>query len=504
MDSDNSKSTVHFFSIITRLSRETIIYGVGSGLSQAISFFMLPLYTSILTPAEYGIVDIILTLNLILFIIAKLGIDSGVALIFQQKDIWHQKRMITSNLFFQIAWAVIFAGLSIFSVYLINIYLLHNDQLFVLVALSFLLLPVQGIVNYAQNIHKWKGESHRYALFSVGLTGCIVSLNVILLLFAHLKAEGIILSMLLANGLFAVIGLWSISRYLVKSFEWNDIRSCLILGAPFALSSLLIFLMPNINRFFLVEYTGLAQTGIFASALKLCIIISFATSAFDLAYSPYALSIQNTSDAKRVYAFIGRIFPLIMNIFILLLVMAAPYVIQILLGRPEYSEVNQFIGILLLATWFETIRVPCYIGLMISRQTKYIVIVSLLSLFSYVALNILLIPSFGIIGAAWSEVGIELVMTVSLFYFTQKNYYVPYKIKPFFFLGFSYLVLLFLLQMLPGISDISSILGRIAICSIFIIIAVLGSGAVELNELKSGLFTTKDLICQFIRRYTDI
>ena len=41
------------------LAKNTVILMVGKILTQFVSFFMLPLYTAVLTPGEYGLVDLI-------------------------------------------------------------------------------------------------------------------------------------------------------------------------------------------------------------------------------------------------------------------------------------------------------------------------------------------------------------------------------------------------------------------------------------------------------------
>ena len=51
---------------LSRIGKHTLIYSLGVVLSKAVSFFMLPIYTRFLTPADYGVMELIeMTLDII-------------------------------------------------------------------------------------------------------------------------------------------------------------------------------------------------------------------------------------------------------------------------------------------------------------------------------------------------------------------------------------------------------------------------------------------------------
>lgn len=473
--------------IIKRLSGDTLIYGLGSVLAQAISFFLLPLYTTVLAPAEYGMVDILLTMNLIFFVIAKLGIDSGIAIIFQHDDQDTHKRMISSNLFFQLTWASIFSCILLLSANTVNDLLFNHTLPTVLIMMSFLLLPLQCLVDFTLNLHKWKREPVHYILISVGLTACTAIITAWFLLIVHIGVIGIFLGMLISNILFAIFGIYSILKYLTWTFAWDDVKSCLGLGIPFALSGILIYLSPNINRLFLVSYVGLTGTGIFAAALKISYIGVFIASTFQFAYLPFALSIQKSPDAKRVYALVGRYFPLVMIVVISLLLISAPLLISLLLRQPEYATSYQFIGPLLLAMWFQAIRFPFIIGLTISKKTKYYLIASAFATGVNVILNICMIPTWGVQGAVWAIVFGECAMTIGLFFLNQKFYFVSYEVKPIVLLVIYYFGLMISLKMIMDSPIAQNWIIFLGVGLLFIAMTIFGSGAIKREEFRIGI-----------------
>ncbi len=474
-------------SIVKRLTGDTLIYGLGATLSRTISFFLLPLYTAVLAPAEYATVDVLLTLNAVLFIITKLGIDSGIALIFQQEDPQLQRRMITSSMLFQFVWALLFASTLIFFARPMSGLLLRNVQLAGLITLSFVLLPAQSVLELAQGVHKWKREPLRFALIAIGLTAFTAGLNAWFLLGAHLGVVGVLLGIILANVLFAVIGVRSVSRYLGRGFASGDVWACLSLGAPFALAGLLNALMPNINRLFLVNWVGLTGTGLYASGLKLCMVLVFVSSAFDLAYAPYVLSIQKSPHARIIYAMVGRLFPLMLILAAAAILVSARPLLEVVLRRPEYAGASSIIGPLLLAFWIQGVRVPFQMGLIIARKSQHYIWAYVGAVLASVILNAILVPFGGIVGAAWAAVGVELTLTVILFYFNQREYYVPYAVWPIVWLAVGYLGLMWALAVLPKLNGTADLGLRMAVGLVFLTVVLLGAGAVKHSELKSGL-----------------
>ena len=64
-------------SLIKSFSKDTLYYGVGNAIKKLISFLLLPLYTRVLTPSDYGILDTVGTGVMILTILFGLGVTDG-------------------------------------------------------------------------------------------------------------------------------------------------------------------------------------------------------------------------------------------------------------------------------------------------------------------------------------------------------------------------------------------------------------------------------------------
>ena len=64
-------------SLMKNLSKDTIIYGVGTVLQKIIGFVLLPFYTRALIPAEYGVLDTLATFTFFIATIFSLGLGGA-------------------------------------------------------------------------------------------------------------------------------------------------------------------------------------------------------------------------------------------------------------------------------------------------------------------------------------------------------------------------------------------------------------------------------------------
>src|SRR5437016_1998645 len=83
-------------SIERRLIGDTLIYGIALAASRAVTFALLPVFTRVLAPAEYGSYDLATWLARALFVPAVLGIDSGVALMLQRQQSSKRNGLVSS------------------------------------------------------------------------------------------------------------------------------------------------------------------------------------------------------------------------------------------------------------------------------------------------------------------------------------------------------------------------------------------------------------------------
>ena len=80
-----------------KLSKHTLIYGLGDVIIKAIAFLLIPLYTRHLTPADYGELSLLQAIEVVLPIILSLGFNSAILKVFHDYDSPDERREIIST-----------------------------------------------------------------------------------------------------------------------------------------------------------------------------------------------------------------------------------------------------------------------------------------------------------------------------------------------------------------------------------------------------------------------
>ena len=81
---------------LKKLKSDLIVYGLGGALINSIHFFMLPIYTRLFNPGEFGEIEMVLVVTGLLKIFYNLGLDSAQSILFYKYKL-DQKRLISSN-----------------------------------------------------------------------------------------------------------------------------------------------------------------------------------------------------------------------------------------------------------------------------------------------------------------------------------------------------------------------------------------------------------------------
>ncbi len=252
-------------------------------------------------------------------------------------------------------------------------------------------------------------------------------LFIILAMRMNLGLAFIVISFLLAEGIKCIVLYLSSRRFVNIKLPMIDMRlwAELVKNAfPVFITSLLIAVIRNIDVMMLTKMRGFAEVGLYLAPYRLCdmslsIPIALMSSAFPLMSKFYN---QDPNVFKKIYQ---KAFDILSVCGILLTVLVLVFAdkIIILLFGPAFARSAYSLRILI----FSVLSVYLAIGpgsllIAIDRQ-KANMRFYILSASANVILNLILIPRFGFIGAAISNV-IAMLLVVSLTF-----YFVGVKVK---------------------------------------------------------------------------
>ena len=198
-----------------QLAKNTLIIFLGKVCTQLISFFLIPLYTSYLATNEYGIVDLVQTYVTLLVPIITMELEMSIFryLVDSRTDFKNTKKLISNNFY------ILRFCLLLFLVLYLGVCFFIDIPYKWIILVDIIVCVLSG--NFLQ-ISRGLGKITDFSISCI-LTGLttVVS-NIILICFVGLKAEGMIISMALANGICSLYLFIRLKLYKYIDFKLVD------------------------------------------------------------------------------------------------------------------------------------------------------------------------------------------------------------------------------------------------------------------------------------------
>src|SRR5690349_10582007 len=93
---------------LRRLVRQTVGYGIGMALSRFAGVVLVPIYTRVLSPADYGTWGVVNTVSTILSLLVFFGLDTAMArFYFETEDPEERRRLVGTAFWTVLAWTIV-------------------------------------------------------------------------------------------------------------------------------------------------------------------------------------------------------------------------------------------------------------------------------------------------------------------------------------------------------------------------------------------------------------
>lgn len=389
--------------IYKNLTRDTLIYGIGSILSKGIAFLLLPIYTRIFTTTEYGSLEVVLVVNTLFAAILNMGMDSALSYYFVEAKKINQERaaqVVTSILQWRMIWGIFCCFIIGTLSPLISYYLFDgaiNRNIFTISIFSVFCMQIMML---SAELLRLLFRPWGYVFLSVcyGLLSALLS--VIFVYYLKFGIFSVFLGSTLAALPLCLIGFHRIKKYLdFSGFHFHQWLKFLKFGTPLMPAGMIFGLMGASDRFFLQYYEGITTVGIFAVGAKLAMIMNLLVDTFRQAWWPFALDSIRREDGKSIFKTVARFYIGLCCIMVILLTYFSKTVVAILAGT-QYVDAWEVVGILSGQPVIYGFLLIGSIGIIRMEKTYLNVPLMLLALISGVFLNWLLVPQLGMYGAS--------------------------------------------------------------------------------------------------------
>ena len=377
------------------LARNTVIISAGTMLSKLVVFFMVRFYTGVLSPAEYGTADLLITMVSLLTPFISLGISDGVFR-FTPEYPRSQKSIFSTGIYTVTAGAVGF-GLLLPLLHLVPEF--HGY-----LALLVLMTLASCYHAVCEQYVRAQGDTMLYALQGLLNTTLVVGLNIVLLKVFRMGITGYVLSVALADltcTVFLILKkrLW---RRMTRRPNRNLRRKMLRYSIPLIPTTVFWWITSASDRYMINAMLGGDANGIYTVANKLPTILTLLSSVLMQAWQFSAIQ-ESKSDLREQAHFYSNVWLALMAaLFIASSAMIAFAKLEIrLLASDAYFDAWQYVPVLCAAMLF--CAFTSFLGSVytVTQRSGLSFWTSLIGAAVNIALNALLIPSkLGIQGAA--------------------------------------------------------------------------------------------------------
>jgi O-antigen/teichoic acid export membrane protein len=411
---------------LRRLARHSAIYGIGGLVSRILAVALLPIYTRYLGTGGYGKIETIIALSTVLSILLRLGITSAFfRFYFDSEDPERRALVVRTSFWFTMTMAT--AGLVVGFLLagpIAHALRLGDDPWLVRAAF----VGLWSDMNYQQLTSLFRVEQRSTAFVSASLTNVAITIGMTVLLVVALRkgATGAVVGNFVGT-LCVYVGLVAYRRYqLGLQFDRRLFREMNRFGLPLVPAALALWAINFVDRFFVGQFKGQAEVGVYSLAVRISSAIAFLLVAFQLAWPAFAYSIQDEREAKRTYAFVLTYLLLVCSWLSLALGLLAPWLVE-LLGTPRFHRAQEAVGVLAFASTAYAGYSVLAIGVGRARRTQFNWIVTGAAGAVNVGLNFALIPPYGMMGAALATAAGYAALFLCKTLNAQRVWPVPYQ-----------------------------------------------------------------------------
>ena len=283
------------------LASNTAIFAIGNILVKLISFFLMPLYTSVLTTSQYGVAELLNNTIEIVLPLATLCIVEALYRFSLDKEVDHSALIVNSF------YIVLFGDIVVGICSLVWFYVIGYEY-----ALYFFLLFVTtSFYKVATQFARGLGHVKRYAFYGVLNSLLLVISNIILLVWLEGGIAAYLTSFSIGygvSGLLAFIISKEYKYFCLRKFDKVLLKEMLRYSLPSIPNMLSWWVNSLSDRYIVLFFWGAGITGLYTAASKLPAMINLVTSIFQQAWQYSTATEINSKDNKSFFSNIFRGF----------------------------------------------------------------------------------------------------------------------------------------------------------------------------------------------------
>ena len=413
-----------------RVARNALVYGAGTVARRIASFIMLPVYTHYLTPADYGVLELLqLTVDVAVILISA-GTTAGLMRFYFKApdDAERNATMVSAFVLLTALNSIATVALLLAAGPVADVALrgAASPALVRIVAVDLLL---QGAIGVPMTLMQARGRAMLHSVTSLLTLVAQLGLNILLVVVLKLGVAGVLWSTLivhLVSGAFLVAWMLRQTGWRISRTAMRDLRRFAI---PYQLTTAGTFILTFGDRFVIQAVRSVGEVGLYSLAYKFGFLLAvLAVRPIMTAWTPerFAAAQLPRAERDRMYSSGFRY----LNMVVLSTAVGIALFVDPLLtimSDPAFHDAARLVPIIVLAYAFQAWSDVVKFGIDASEQTRYVTYATWGAAVPLVAGYLLLIPPYGGYGAAIATLVGFVVRFGLMFAFAQRVWPVRYE-----------------------------------------------------------------------------
>lgn len=383
----------------------------GQALNMLLGLMSFPILTRILSPEDYGILGLVTSTMMVMMAFAKAGLSDGIVRFYREySDTQARKDVFSSSIIvrgFVLASIVVVLYVALFPLAIGHLGISrHYLNAFLMIGVVLLVRPQIGIV---LNVMRATGKTVAYAVynFSQKLASIVLSLVLFVYVIPHVWGYFLGIAMVDVVG-FVVLLRWFLRHYQVSlgSVSGELTMRLVKFGAPLLVTEMAYLLLTYVDRYMIIGYHDEGALGLYSVGYNLASYVG-ELLMFSLANAviPIYVRVYQDEGRERTEEFLSRClyYWFVAAIPIFFGYLAISHELFITLASEKYAQAATFSPVILAASLFLGVNYILNAGLYIAKRSLVLLSVMGATLVINVAANMVLLPRFGIEGAATAK-----------------------------------------------------------------------------------------------------
>lgn len=391
-------------------AKNAIYYSVGEIVPRVVGFLLLPLYTRYLSSADFGILSYTNTFNLFLYTIGTLSLNSYALRFYFLKGREEQKDML---------------GTVAISIGIVNLLILGLAYLILPGAIDYYEIQVPWkpffqlalITNFMDSfcivpfvIYRVKGAAKKYVSLGISKTLCMAAITIYMVCYLKGGLEAYYWSQIIVHIPFTIIYIIILSHHVNYRFRWPILKEGLNFSLPLIPASIGYILLNASDRIILERNVLMSELGVYNMAVTFSLALGVVVQGMSRAFEPELYGRYEKVDYQD---FLRKIKSLYFTIVVIggLAISIFSKEVFVLMTSEQFHRGYIYCPILVAMVCLQSMNNLYGMILSGDKRTKRQAVSTIVGGCVSVVLNILLIPKFGIMMAACTQLLCMFVMT---------------------------------------------------------------------------------------------